>query len=61
MRFVSTRDAQHAVTLSAALQAGIAPDGGLYVPERFPHLAAAQFAGATSLPEVAERLSLIHI
>jgi len=56
MRFLSTRDAQHAVTLSAALQAGIAPDGGLYVPERFPHLAAAQFDGATSLPEVAERL-----
>ena len=56
MRFVSTRDAMHAVTLSAALRNGIAPDGGLYVPERFPRLEVAQFGDVASLTDVAERL-----
>ena len=56
MRFVSTRDATHAETLSVALRSGIAPDGGLYVPERFPRLEAAQFDSLTALPDVAGRL-----
>jgi threonine synthase len=56
MRFVSTRDAHSTATLSEALQRGIAPDGGLYVPERFPRFAVADFDGAQSLPEVANRL-----
>jgi threonine synthase len=56
MRFVSTRDAGHSATLSQALARGIAPDGGLYVPERFPALRVEDFDGATTLPEVAGRL-----
>ncbi|MFT4255908.1 MAG: threonine synthase [Pseudoxanthomonas sp.] len=36
MQFVSTRDSSPAATLSAAIAAGLAPDGGLYVPERLP-------------------------
>ena len=40
MRFVSTRGAAPAVSLSEAMLAGLAPDGGLYVPERMPVLAA---------------------
>ena len=36
MRFVSTRDRAHAVDLSTAMQRGLAPDGGLYVPDRLP-------------------------
>ncbi|MGH8205388.1 MAG: hypothetical protein ACRETK_01295, partial [Steroidobacteraceae bacterium] len=32
MLFQSTRDPQQRVTLSAALQHGLAADGGLYVP-----------------------------
>lgn len=55
MRFVSTRDASRRATLSEAIRAGIAPDGGLFVPERMPRLSAEDFAGAQSLPEVAER------
>ncbi|MCU0975322.1 MAG: threonine synthase [Steroidobacteraceae bacterium] len=55
MRFVSTRDATRKVPLSEAIRAGIAPDGGLYVPERMPHLEPADFEGARTLPEVAER------
>lgn len=55
MRFISTRNAQHSASLSEALQRGLAPDGGLYVPERFPRTPAADFAGATELATVAPR------
>ena len=66
MRFVSTRNPQLAVGFSAALRQGLAPDGGLYVPETWPaHLAGlAQGAGgrggddgddAEPLPELAAR------
>ncbi len=56
MRYVSTRDAASRVPLSVALARGIAPDGGLYVPEAFPALAAGAFEGAVELPAVARRL-----
>ncbi|MDR7067242.1 threonine synthase [Pseudoxanthomonas japonensis] len=36
MNFISTRNASPAVTLSQAIAAGLAPDGGLYVPEALP-------------------------
>ncbi|QNP41546.1 threonine synthase [Lysobacter solisilvae (ex Woo and Kim 2020)] len=36
MRFVSTRGGVAATSLDAALAAGLAPDGGLYVPESVP-------------------------
>ncbi|HRQ66687.1 MAG TPA: threonine synthase [Xanthomonadaceae bacterium] len=36
MKFISTRGKAPAVGLSEALAAGLAPDGGLYVPERLP-------------------------
>ncbi len=36
MRFVSTRHPDPVATLSQAIAAGLAPDGGLYVPERMP-------------------------
>ena len=54
--YVSTRDPEHRVLLSQALANGIAPDGGLYVPERFPHFVARQFEGVEELPDVATRL-----
>lgn len=37
-RYVSTRGAAPALPFGAALGAGLAPDGGLYVPERLPRL-----------------------
>jgi threonine synthase len=55
MRFVSTRDATAAVSLSTALGRGLAADGGLYVPEAFPALGTA-FDGARTLAECARRL-----
>lgn len=36
MKFISTRHQSTAVTLSQAITAGLAPDGGLYVPEAMP-------------------------
>ncbi|HXQ64267.1 MAG TPA: threonine synthase [Steroidobacteraceae bacterium] len=56
MQYVSTRDSGHAVGLSAALARGLAADGGLYVPERFPLARAADFDGAATLRAVAPRL-----
>jgi threonine synthase len=41
MRFTSTRTAQGRIAFSEALTAGIAPDGGLYVPTEWPLLARA--------------------
>lgn len=56
MNFVSTRGNAPAVSLSAALAAGLAPDRGLYVPTELPHFELADFDGASSLSQVAERL-----
>ena len=56
MRYISTRDSSHAVTLSEAISRGLAPDGGLYIPESFPTVDPASFAEDQSLLEVAERL-----
>ncbi len=36
MNFISTRNASPAVSLSQAIAAGLAPDGGLYVPQKMP-------------------------
>ncbi|TQM10326.1 L-threonine synthase [Pseudoxanthomonas sp. 3HH-4] len=36
MNFISTRNVAPTVTLSQAIAAGLAPDGGLYVPEALP-------------------------
>src|SRR6185312_6176643 len=45
MRYVSTRGEAPAVSFLDAVIAGLAPDGGLYVPERWPQLSAAEIAG----------------
>jgi threonine synthase len=39
MRYTSTRTAPEPIAFSAALSAGLAPDGGLYVPVEWPTLA----------------------
>lgn len=58
MPFISTRGKSPAVGLSAALSAGLAPDGGLYMPQTWPHFAPADFAADHDLPRIAERLLL---
>src|SRR5690606_28475646 len=56
MRYVSTRDRGHAVSLSEAISRGLAPDGGLYVPDSFPPIAVDDLGDGHSIPEVGERL-----
>jgi threonine synthase len=53
MRFHSTRDAAQTATLSEALARGIAPDGGLYVPDAFPTFDLSAFDGLDGIADVA--------
>lgn len=54
MKFVSTRGQSAAVSFGQALAQGLAPDGGLYMPQNWPTIPLAAFDGASSLPEIAE-------
>ncbi len=56
MHYISTRNADHTVTLGEAIARGIAPDGGLYVPQEFPHLATRQFERDVELAQIGARL-----
>lgn len=56
MKYISTRGHSPALGLSAALAAGLAPDGGLYVPQSLPKFAPSDFDGCSDLPGVAARL-----
>lgn len=38
MKYVSTRNTAEKITASQAIVRGLAPDGGLYVPETIPHI-----------------------
>ncbi len=58
MKFISTRghssaNNDSAVSFGQALAQGLAPDGGLYMPETWPVIPLSAFDGATTLPEVA--------
>ena len=56
MQYRSTRGASPSVGFGAALTQGLAPDGGLYVPERWPSMRPEDFAGASELSDVADVL-----
>jgi threonine synthase len=53
VKFISTRGQAPAVSVSQAMEAGLAPDGGLYVPESFPVF---DFDRFQSYPELAYRV-----
>src|SRR5580658_8908399 len=53
MQFVSSRGGAPPVSLSQAMENGLAPDGGLYVPTRLPAVDVAELRGARDLPSVA--------
>lgn len=55
MKYVSTRASSPPLGLSEAIQTGLAPDGGLYVPEQFPKFKVEEFDGLDSLPDIAEK------
>ena len=42
MNYYSTRDHQHIVSAAQAIACGLAPDGGLFVPEALPGVSAQQ-------------------
>jgi threonine synthase len=50
MRYVSTRGRAPAVGFVDAVLAGLAPDGGLYVPEAWPQFTAGQIAAFAGRP-----------
>jgi threonine synthase len=56
MKYVSTRGNSPAVSLSDAISAGLAPNGGLYVPQSRPHLRTLDFPVQAPLPLVASKL-----
>ncbi|HEX8777918.1 MAG TPA: threonine synthase [Rhodanobacter sp.] len=56
LRYLSTRGASPVATLSQAIAAGLAPDGGLYVPDRLPTLNVEDFKVGGSLAETAATL-----
>lgn len=51
MRYVSTRDtSKHELSYAEALLAGLAPDGGLYVPISYPELSRSELAALAKAP-----------
>ena len=50
MRYISTRGASPPVGFVDAVLAGLAPDGGLYVPESWPQFSAGEIAGMAGRP-----------
>ncbi|HEX6396176.1 MAG TPA: threonine synthase [Steroidobacteraceae bacterium] len=53
MKYLSTRGQSPAVSFGAALSQGLAPDGGLYMPESWPSLPLTAFDGVERLADVA--------
>ena len=56
MKFHSTRGEAREASLSEAIAAGLATDGGLYVPDHLPQLDVGEFDAAATLPLTAARL-----
>jgi threonine synthase len=54
LKFFSSRGGAPAVTASEAMQQGLAPDGGLYVPTELPHVDVPAVGRLSSLPEIAD-------
>ncbi|WIM05785.1 MAG: threonine synthase [Candidatus Nitricoxidivorans perseverans] len=60
MRYISTRGHAESQTFSDILLGGLAPDGGLYLPERYPQVAAAELAEWRGLPYPALALRILE-
>jgi len=56
LRYLSTRGRNPAITVSGAIAAGLASDGGLYVPERLPRIDPSVFDPHGSLANTAATL-----
>ena len=49
MKYISTRSDKYKVDSAEAIKTGIAPDGGLFVPEEIPQVALGEIEGFASL------------
>ncbi len=58
MKYVSTRNNKLSVTGSTAVLTGLAPDGGLFVPESFPEMSAEEISRMTEM-DYPERSALV--
>ena len=56
MRMLSTRGIAPPASISDAIAAGLAPDGGLYMPETLPRFTPTDFDGDATLAQVGKRL-----
>ncbi|MBS0381987.1 MAG: threonine synthase, partial [Proteobacteria bacterium] len=56
LRYPSTRGHSPAVGIGEAIAAGLAPDGGLYVPEHFPRIDTTAFDPHGTLADTAATL-----
>ncbi len=63
MNYISTRGAAPALAFDDTLLAGLARDGGLYVPERWPQLSPGDIAALAGLPyaELAVRVMAPYV
>jgi len=59
MHYVSTRGRAEALDFEGATLAGLASDGGLYLPERWPHFSPADFAAMRGLSYVETAVRVI--
>src|SRR6478609_3014989 len=50
MRYISTRGAAAPIGFCDAVMAGLAPDGGLYIPESWPTFTPEEIAGFAGRP-----------
>jgi len=58
LKYLSTRKLQKPTSLSQALVSGLAEDGGLFVPEKIPHLNWKDFQGQSEFYELAHNVLL---
>jgi len=56
MKYISTRGQAEPVTADIAIRSGIAPDGGLYMPENLPHFDISDFRMAHDIKAVSKIL-----
>jgi threonine synthase len=59
MKYISTRGQSPALAFSDILLGGLAPDGGLYLPETYPQVSASELAEWRELPYPALALRII--
>ncbi len=60
MRYISTRGGTAATDFSAVLLAGLADDGGLFVPESWPEFSAAEWRALRGLPYADLTARVLH-